>query len=78
MAKKWVLDTGTKGTGAHVVPLEDERERKDVKPEVVRAKRGANDSAATREGGRQAAQAADRAEAADRARARSRPQEEHG
>ena len=23
MAKKWVLDTGTKGTGAHIVPLED-------------------------------------------------------
>jgi hypothetical protein len=24
MAKTWVLDTGTKGTGAHVVPLEEE------------------------------------------------------
>jgi hypothetical protein len=24
MAKVWVLDTGTKGTGAHVVPLEEE------------------------------------------------------
>ena len=23
MGKKWVLDTGTKGTGAHIVPLED-------------------------------------------------------
>ena len=23
VAKKWVLDTGTKGTGAHIVPLED-------------------------------------------------------
>jgi hypothetical protein len=22
VAKKWVLDTGTKGTGAHIVPLE--------------------------------------------------------
>jgi hypothetical protein len=22
MSKTWVLDTGTKGTGAHVVPLE--------------------------------------------------------
>jgi hypothetical protein len=25
VAKKWVLDTGAKGTGAHIVPLEDER-----------------------------------------------------
>ena len=25
MAKKWILDTGTKGTGAHIAPLEDER-----------------------------------------------------
>jgi hypothetical protein len=24
MAKTWILDTGTKGTGAHVVPLEEE------------------------------------------------------
>ncbi len=39
MAKKWVLDTGTKGTGAHVVPLEDERERKDAKPQAVSPKR---------------------------------------
>jgi hypothetical protein len=23
VAKKWVLDTGTKGTGAHIVPLDD-------------------------------------------------------
>jgi hypothetical protein len=23
VAKKWILDTGTKGTGAHVVPLDD-------------------------------------------------------
>jgi hypothetical protein len=27
MAKTWVLDTGTKGTGAHVVPLEEEPEK---------------------------------------------------
>jgi hypothetical protein len=24
MAKTWILDTGTKGTGAHVVPLDEE------------------------------------------------------
>jgi hypothetical protein len=23
VAKRWILDTGTKGTGAHIVPLED-------------------------------------------------------
>jgi len=23
VGKKWVLDTGTKGTGAHIVPLDD-------------------------------------------------------
>jgi hypothetical protein len=27
VAKKWVLDTGTKGTGAHVVPLDGAPER---------------------------------------------------
>jgi len=27
MAKTWVLDTETKGTGAHIAPLEDERPR---------------------------------------------------
>ena len=25
MAKKWVLDTGTKGTGAHIAPLKEEQ-----------------------------------------------------
>jgi hypothetical protein len=25
VAKKWVLDTGTKGTGAHIAPLADEQ-----------------------------------------------------
>jgi hypothetical protein len=28
MAKTWVLDTETKGTGAHVVPLADAREKR--------------------------------------------------
>jgi hypothetical protein len=27
MAKTWVLETHTKGTGANIVPLEDERDR---------------------------------------------------
>ena len=39
MAKQWVLDTGTKGTGAHVVPLEDTRENEASKPDVVPRKR---------------------------------------
>jgi hypothetical protein len=29
MAKTWVLDTDTKGTGAHVVPLENALEQKE-------------------------------------------------
>ncbi len=28
MAKTWVLDTETKGTGAHIAPLDDDRPRK--------------------------------------------------
>jgi hypothetical protein len=38
MAKTWVLDSETKGTGAHVVPLEtDEEERRpEARPEAVR------------------------------------------
>jgi hypothetical protein len=35
MGKTWVLDTGTKGTGASVVPLEDERDRPARKPERI-------------------------------------------
>jgi hypothetical protein len=27
VAKKWVLDTGTKGTGAHIAPLDDAPKR---------------------------------------------------
>jgi hypothetical protein len=34
MAKTWVLDTETKGTGAHVVPLEKVLKRPDRKPEL--------------------------------------------
>jgi len=29
MAKTWVLETSTKGTGANIVPLEDEQEARD-------------------------------------------------
>jgi hypothetical protein len=36
MAKTWVLDTGTKGTGAHVVPLDDAPKEK---PEPLRIPR---------------------------------------
>jgi hypothetical protein len=32
MAKRWVLDTDTKGTGAHMVPLEKVLEREDPPP----------------------------------------------
>src|SRR3954454_23381205 len=40
MAKTWVLDTETKGTGAHVVPLEDARpKRPPAKVEVPRKPR---------------------------------------
>jgi hypothetical protein len=31
VGKKWVLDTGTKGTGAHIVPLDD-APKKDAEP----------------------------------------------
>jgi hypothetical protein len=31
VGKKWVLDTGTKGTGAHIVPLDD-APAKDAEP----------------------------------------------
>jgi hypothetical protein len=31
VSKKWVLDTGTKGTGAHIVPLDD-APKKDAEP----------------------------------------------
>jgi hypothetical protein len=34
MAKTWVLDTGTKGTGARMVPLEDVLEKPEPKPEA--------------------------------------------
>lgn len=34
MAKTWVLDTETKGTGAHVVPLEKARRARDRKAEL--------------------------------------------
>ena len=34
MAKTWVLDTETKGTGAHVVPLEDVLQRRGPEPEL--------------------------------------------
>jgi hypothetical protein len=34
MAKTWVLDTETKGTGAHVVPLEKVLKKGDRKPEL--------------------------------------------
>jgi|SRR5919201_4547233 hypothetical protein len=36
MAKTWVLDTGTKGTGAHVVPLDEAPKEK---PEPLRVAR---------------------------------------
>ncbi|HEV3228293.1 MAG TPA: hypothetical protein VGY97_02370 [Solirubrobacteraceae bacterium] len=41
MAKVWVLDTETKGTGAHVVPLEQvlRREAPETKPLFVPPKR---------------------------------------
>jgi hypothetical protein len=35
MSKTWVLDTGTKGTGASVVPLEEERARPARTPERI-------------------------------------------
>jgi hypothetical protein len=35
MGKTWVLDTGTKGTGASVVPLERERPRPAAAPERI-------------------------------------------
>jgi hypothetical protein len=35
MGKTWVLDTGTKGTGASVVPLERERPRRTGTPERI-------------------------------------------
>ncbi len=34
MAKTWILDTETKGTGAHVVPLEKVLRRGERKPEL--------------------------------------------
>jgi hypothetical protein len=34
MAKTWVLDTETKGTGAHVVPLETTLRRVDRRPDL--------------------------------------------
>ena len=33
MSKTWVLDTGTKGTGANVVPLEKVERQPDAQPE---------------------------------------------
>jgi hypothetical protein len=35
MAKAWILDTETKGTGANMVPLEDAREQRRPEPVVV-------------------------------------------
>jgi hypothetical protein len=35
MAKTWVLDTETKGTGAHVVPVEKTLERKRREPDLA-------------------------------------------
>ena len=35
MAKTWVLDTETKGTGAHVVPLESALQRAGREPELA-------------------------------------------
>jgi hypothetical protein len=45
MAKTWVLDTETKGTGAHVVPLEtgEEERRPEARPDAVRVPRRAPD-----------------------------------
>jgi hypothetical protein len=34
MAKTWLLDTETKGTGAHIVPLEKARARRGKEPEL--------------------------------------------
>jgi hypothetical protein len=39
MAKTWVLDTDTKGTGARMVPLEDVLENPDAKPKAPERKR---------------------------------------
>jgi hypothetical protein len=36
MAKVWVLDTSTKGTGASVVPLDSTREKRDAAPRPPR------------------------------------------
>jgi hypothetical protein len=48
MAKTWVLDTETKGTGAHVVPLEKVQRRPEDAPErrAPRPKRPASSKAA--------------------------------
>jgi hypothetical protein len=45
MAKTWVLETHTKGTGANIVPLEDERapdaREREPEPQFVRARKPA-------------------------------------
>ena len=38
MAKTWVLDTETKGTGARVVPLESALAKRDRKPGIERGR----------------------------------------
>lgn len=35
MAKTWILDTETKGTGANMVPLDKPKRRRDAAPELV-------------------------------------------
>ena len=46
MAKVWVLDTETKGTGANVVPLEQAQRRPDAAPErPTRAAKRRDDAA---------------------------------
>ena len=53
MAKTWVLDTETKGTGARVVPLEDVLEKPEPKPPTAaRARKSAAPSPARKQGGR--------------------------
>jgi hypothetical protein len=48
MAKTWILDTDTKGTGAQMVPLEETKERpqRRTAPDVVAPERPRKETAA--------------------------------
>ncbi len=52
MAKTWVLDTDTKGTGARMVPLEDVLAKPDPEPRRARPARKPAEAPAGRKAGR--------------------------